>query len=159
MTATKVKKFFTVEQAGSTLPLVRMIVADIMRQSAAVKVRQDLLSRIRRSRKSERNSDQFYTEEVSQIEQEVEKEISLLQGFIEELGRLGVEVRDTQLGRIEFPAMMGDREISLCWQVDDPTVEYFRELDGDFAERRKLLDADPGDAESSAAASPGNDPA
>ena len=94
------KKHFTVEEANQTLPLVRAIVADIVRQYAEIREREERLAQVQKSRRApQRESDSFYTEELAHIEQELDRQREALLGYVGELEGLGVEREGGCLGR------------------------------------------------------------
>ena len=58
-------------------------------------------------------------------------------GF-EQLERLDVVVRDLERGLVDFPAVMGGREVYLCWLLDEPSVTHWHAIEAGFAGRRPL---------------------
>ena len=58
-------------------------------------------------------------------------------GF-EQLERLDVVVRDLERGLIDFPAVIGGREVYLCWLIDEPYVTHWHAIEAGFAGRRPL---------------------
>ena len=75
--AEKKKKFFTLDEANRRLPLVRAIVEDIVKLYHDVHERRERLERIRpAARASARRESTVYSEEVQQIEEDIEKEKS-----------------------------------------------------------------------------------
>ena len=134
------KKYFTIEEANNALPLVRVIVADIVAKYREVSDRKTRLDQIRESRKtSERGRNDLYREEMVQVEEELDKEVSRLQEFIEELEALGVELKDIGRGLIDFRSLMDGREVYLCWLLGEEEVGHWHELDAGFAGRHSLL--------------------
>jgi hypothetical protein len=134
------KQYFTVESANHRLPLVRSIVADVVKQHQAIKERRTRLLRIRRpSKTAHRFGESFYTDEVAQIELELQKETERLNGYIAELHELGVELKDLERGLVDFPAIVDGREICLCWQLGEPEVAWWHECDAGFAGRQSLM--------------------
>jgi hypothetical protein len=59
------------------------------------------------------------------------------------LGRAGVRVRDLRQGLIGFPARRAGRRVWLCWQVGEPTVAWWHEIEAGFAGRHPIDDAGP----------------
>ena len=57
------------------------------------------------------------------------------------VAHLGVELRNTD-GLCDFPSLMDGREIYLCWQLGEPTVDHWHEQDAGFAGRRRVADVD-----------------
>lgn len=139
MNASANKKYFTVEAANHTLPLVRAIVTDVVRQYQEVHDRKERLAHIRHIHgESERESDTLYSEEVTQIEDELEKDSVVLQGYIDELEHLGVELKDPVRGLIDFPSLQDGREVYLCWKLGEDEIGHWHELDAGFGGRQSL---------------------
>jgi hypothetical protein len=140
MAALESKKHFTIEEANNALPLVRAIVTDIVNKYAEVSERKARLDQIRQSRQSAgRGPHDLYREELVQVEEELDREITRLQEFIEELEDLGVELKDISRGLIDFRSMMDGREVYLCWLLGEDEVGHWHELDAGFAGRQSLL--------------------
>ncbi len=134
------KKLYTIEEANNALPLVRAIVTDIVTKYGEVSERKARLDQIRQSRQSGgRGPHEMYREELVQVEEELDKEITRLQEFIEELDNLGVELKDISRGLIDFRGMMDGREVYLCWLLGEEEVGHWHELDAGFAGRHSLL--------------------
>lgn len=140
MNAAVKKKYFNLAEANQALPLVRAIVTDVVRQFREVHDRKERLAHIRHLHgETERASDTFYSEEVAQIEDELEKDIAVLQEYIDELDKLGVELKDFVRGLVDFPSIQDGREVYLCWQLGEDEVAYWHELDAGFQGRQSLL--------------------
>lgn len=129
-------KLFTLEEANATLPLVRAIVTDLARLSRDVVERRERLSLLRGSR--EREAADPYSAELAQIEDELEKDRSELQGYVDELRQLGVEPKNGLEGLVDFPSLMDDRVVYLCWRLGEPEVLFWHECDAGFAGRQPL---------------------
>jgi hypothetical protein len=63
-----------------------------------------------------------------------------------EIGRLiyriesmGCVVKDIDLGLVDFPAMLDDEPIYLCWKLGEPSVAYWHGMDEGFPARKTLL--------------------
>jgi hypothetical protein len=156
MAALESKKYFTIEEANSALPLVRAIVGDIVKKYAEVSERKARLDQIRKSRQSAaRGPHDLYREELVQVEEELDKEITRLQEYIEELEDLGVELKDINRGLIDFRSLMEGREVYLCWLLGEEEVGHWHELDAGFAGRHSLLAGSSSDGKPDAGADQG----
>ena len=131
----KKRRYFTVEEANKALPLIRMILTDIVRQSRVVDDLQQRLAMVSGERR--RPSNDFYTEELAQSQAELEAEEIKLTSYIEELKRLGVEFKGPN-GLCDFYSIMDGREVFLCWCLGEPEVSYWHDLDAGFAGRQPL---------------------
>jgi hypothetical protein len=129
------RKFFTVEEANSTLPLVRAIVGDIVQKYREVKELRERLSAIRRDPR--RPAADVYSEELAHSQAELEAEESSLSSLIDELARLGIELKGPD-GLCDFPSLRDGRVVYLCWRLGEPRVMYWHELDAGFAGRLPL---------------------
>jgi hypothetical protein len=135
--AGKKRKYFTVEEANKALPLVTMIVGDIVRQCRVVEDLQERLSKV--SKDKRRPTNDPYSEELAQSQAELDAEESKLHSYIDELKRLGVELKGTD-GLCDFYSMMDGREVFLCWRLGEPEVSFWHELDAGFAGRQPLVE-------------------
>ena len=55
-----------------------------------------------------------------------------------EFERREILIKDLERGLLDFPALIGGREVFLCWEQDEETVEFWHELDGGYAGREHL---------------------
>jgi hypothetical protein len=129
-------KLFTVEQANAALPLVRAIATDLAQLSRDVIERRERLSQLLKGR--ERKPFGPYSEELAQIEEELEKDTERLQEYVDELRALGVEPKNGPDGLVDFPSMMDGRLVYLCWKLGEPEVLHWHELDAGFVGRQPL---------------------
>ena len=47
-------------------------------------------------------------------------------------------VKDIQRGLVDFPAIIGGREVFLCWEKDEEDIEFWHDLDAGYAGRERL---------------------
>ncbi|WP_166826482.1 DUF2203 domain-containing protein [Thalassoroseus pseudoceratinae] len=135
------KRFFSVDEAQSRLPLVRSIVSDIVELYRDIHDRQSRLTRVLELRgESNREVGRLYTEELEQMEQELEDDLSRLDSFVEELESLGVELKDPYAGLVDFHTWINGREACLCWQLGEPEIQYWHEVDAGIGGRQSLQD-------------------
>jgi hypothetical protein len=128
-------RYFSVEEANKTLPLVRAIVSDIVRQWHTVNELRQRLSAVMSERK--RPLGDPYSEELAQSQAEMECEESKLASYIDELTRLGVLLKGPD-GLCDFYSIIDGREVFLCWRLGEPEVLYWHEVNAGVAGRRPL---------------------
>jgi len=129
------RRYFSVEEANKTLPLVRAIVADIVSQFHVVNELKQRLSAVMNERK--RMASDPYSEELAQSQSEMEAEEAKLAAYINELTKLGVELKGTD-GLCDFYSIMDGREVYLCWRLGEPEVMHWHELNAGAAGRKPL---------------------
>ncbi len=144
------RKLFTPEQANAALPLVRSITTDLVNLSRDIVERRERLALLRAGRDADANDP--YSEELTQIEEELEKDTAQLQEYVEELRALGVEPKSGPEGLIDFPSVMDGRIVFLCWKLGESEVTHWHELDAGFRGRQSLVatSVGPGDQDTSA---------
>lgn len=133
------RRLFTVEEANQRLPLVRVIVQDIVDLFRDVQQRRERLATVQQLHTEGTSSSRLHSEELEQIEDELERDEEKLGDFIRELRELGVEFKDPVLGLVDFPSQMDDRIVYLCWKLGEPEVQFWHELEAGFSGRQDLL--------------------
>src|SRR5581483_10195984 len=117
----------TVQQANATLPLVRAIVRDIVELARAL---QERLERVERLQPGPAASpDDAYHEELREVRRELLRDKQRMREFASELSDLGVELKDSLTGLVDFPCLHEGREVCLCWMQGEPEVRHWHERD------------------------------
>jgi len=138
------KRLFTVEEANAMLPLVRAICTDLAQLSRDVVERRERLANLRRVREAQGRTDKrsdLYSEEVAQIEEELELDSQRLNDYVEELRSLGVEPKNGLEGLVDFPSLMDGRVVFLCWRLSEAEVLYWHDIEAGFSGRQPLTAA------------------
>jgi len=63
---------------------------------------------------------------------------SELQMVLAEFSSRDIQIKDLERGLVDFPALMGGKEVFLCWENGEGPVEYWHELDSGYAGRERL---------------------
>lgn len=123
------RKFFTLAEARRALPLVQRITRDIQASHAErARLNAELTSGV--VELTQNGSDR--------LQQAFEQQTQRLATLVDELHQIGVDLKDPARGLVDFPARFQDREINLCYQLDEPTIAYWHELDTGYAGRRPV---------------------
>ncbi len=135
-TKTKSTRRFTVDEANAMLPLVRSIasdIADVFRQVTGR--RADVHKLLRRG---SRSVGEQYDKEVAESRADLEEEYNRIWQYREELESLGVVLRQSEDGGIEFPTVIDGREAFYCWQLGETHISHWRYADAPHSVRRPL---------------------
>jgi len=124
-------KLFTIEEANSLLPSVRMIVKAIQRLHRRLAALQGDARQAAEGAKlgggGLENGDRYARLIV---------ELSSRAGELEELG---VQIKDYASGLIDFPSMRDGRVVLLCWKADEGNqLEWWHDVEAGFAGRQPL---------------------
>ncbi len=49
-----------------------------------------------------------------------------------------IQIKDLERGLIDFPAILGGREVFLCWEQNEADIDHWHELNAGYAGRQKL---------------------
>ena len=102
------ERYFTAEEANEALATVRPLAEKLVAHRRALREAQERRAELVRS-------------------------ISVIQ-----IQELGVLVKDLDRGLVDFPALRGEEEVLLCWEVGEDEVGYWHGLEEGFAGRRPL---------------------
>jgi hypothetical protein len=67
-----------------------------------------------------------------------------VRSLLAELQALGLVIRDLDRGLVDFPAIIDGREVYLCWEVGEDTIEFWHDLEAGYGGRRPLSDSGEG---------------
>lgn len=66
------------------------------------------------------------------------KTIANLEEVLLEFQRREIQVKDVDRGLLDFPAVIGEKEVFLCWEQDEEDIEFWHDLDAGYAGRERL---------------------
>ena len=127
------EKLFTVDEANRTLPLVKRIVEDLVRDHHLweEKVRQFELATV--------GSSPEHPDVIAELLQiEAQRLASDIEHYIAELNDLGVICKGMDTGLVDFRGEVDGREVFYCWRLGEPSVQYWHEVDAGFVGRQRL---------------------
>ncbi len=118
------KKCFTLAQANSALPYVSRVVEDITQVYARI---------IELRRGADRPGGP-----ETDTEKEYEATMDRLSELVDELHAVGVELKDFELGLVDFPATHEGRDVLLCWKRGESDIGHWHEVDAGLAGRQSV---------------------
>lgn len=121
------RKVFTVEHANRTLPLVRRIVEDLVDVYRQLATTQDRLA-----------NEELPTSVRDQLDREADAQEHRFDVLIDELGEVGCELKDANIGLVDFLGRHEGRDIFLCWRLGEDRVEFWHELHTGFGQRQAV---------------------
>ena len=116
------RRRFTLQEANKALPLVRRVVGDIVSaREQATRLQSDLETTTGKQHDG--------------VQAELDTTIDRLHVYLDELTEIGCELKDFQIGLVDFIGRHQGRDIYLCWKLGEETIAYFHELNAGFAGR------------------------
>ncbi len=64
--------------------------------------------------------------------------IADLEEVLIEFQRREIQIKDVERGLLDFPAIIGGKEVFLCWEQDEEDIEFWHDLDAGYAGRERL---------------------
>lgn len=61
-----------------------------------------------------------------------------LQDVVDELGLIGVQIKDPDTGLLDFPATRDGDDVLLCWRTGEDAVEWWHTPDDGFGGRQRI---------------------
>jgi len=135
--STKIGQIFTIEQARSMLPLLRLIVTDISLSHRELTERKSNLRRMLRHHEG-KSRFQVYDAEIVEIQEDLKTETAHLEDYVSELEQLGVILRSAHEGIVDFPAVIDDLPAFYSWQMEQADIVDFHWADESTADRKRF---------------------
>ncbi|NLX21545.1 MAG: DUF2203 domain-containing protein [Phycisphaerae bacterium] len=123
------RKLFTVAQANRALVLVRRIVTDIVSNY-------DRLRQLHDTYQSLDQQGDLAGAENARVKYAAATDH--LAALREELDEIGCELKDYEVGLVDFPSLRDGREILLCWKLGEEHIAHWHEVTTGFADRRPI---------------------
>ena len=61
-----------------------------------------------------------------------------IQEGIAAIVKLGGVPKDLGLGLVDFPSLLNDQEVNLCWRLGETTIDFWHGLDEGYAGRKSI---------------------
>jgi hypothetical protein len=130
------ERYFTPEEANEALVTVRPLAEDLVAHRRMHREAQE--ARAELARRIAGDGGDFDVRRLAALESDVKREAAVLARCVARIQELGVLVKDLDRGLVDFPALRGNEEVLLCWQVGEDEVAHWHGLEEGFAGRRPL---------------------
>lgn len=131
------KKTFTVEQAQALLPVLKTLLKTAMAGKKTIeqieKELQDLRHRILLTGGLSVDVGVLAARRV-----ERDKAMQEIKDALAEVHAIGVQVKDLDIGLLDFPCAVEDQTVLLCWKLGEDKIEYWHGLDEGFKGRKPI---------------------
>jgi hypothetical protein len=127
------RRLFRYSAASALLDELRLIVRAMQGAKRAAEQAQQQLQRIAPAMRGNGHALQ-----AQALERDIETAVNELRARLDELQRIGVELKDIDQGLLDFPCLHEGRVVDLCWMVSEPAIAHWHERDAGFAGRQRL---------------------
>jgi hypothetical protein len=131
-------RLFTQEEANAALPEVRSLVERMVEDRRALVALGSELEELQAQIGG--NGGSLDPSRVGELQEAVAQAAAALASLVDDLQGLGVQVKDLDRGLVDFPARHPEtgEPVLLCWELGEPDVGYWHDLEEGFAGRKPL---------------------
>lgn len=132
-------KLFTVEEANYLLPQVGRILKRLHRYRDAIQKldEEKAVEELSWLREDGTVSPQAKGE-VTRLQKSMEESIHAFELELEELSRMGAQLKDLEEGLVDFFSAREDSLVYLCWKEGEDQIRSWHDLESGFGGRRPL---------------------
>ncbi|HZU31157.1 MAG TPA: DUF2203 domain-containing protein [Candidatus Angelobacter sp.] len=131
------QKTFTLEEAHTLLPVLRSLLKRALDGKQLVeqveKELQDLKHRILLS-----GGLLVDVPAVALRRAERDKAFQNIKDTLAEIDAIGVQVKDLDIGLLDFPCVVGDEVVLLCWKYGEEKIEFWHGMEEGFQGRKPI---------------------
>jgi hypothetical protein len=125
------RRTYTIEEANERIGEVRAVLLQL-----AVEQRRLDAAHAEMHRRLEGNGNPDASAAASRHEAEVVSIGDGIRALIGHLDELGIQLRDAEMGLVDFPGERDGEPVWLCWRLSDPAVAFWHRTDEGYARRR-----------------------
>jgi hypothetical protein len=125
VSASRPAKKFTLQQANKALPLVKRIVADIVRTHEEITECQAQLELAKAAQQT-------------RLQDRLRICLEHLQDYVDELTEVGCDLKDYRLGLVDFIGSHEGHDVCLCWKLGEETIGYWHEVNAGYTGRQPV---------------------
>jgi len=138
-------KLFSLKEAERTRAQVEPVLIEAMENRRRMAPLAERLAEIA-SRISMSGGVQIRYEEVARLRAEHDVLGRSIKSAMERIESTGCVVKDLDIGLLDFPSVIDDEEVYLCWRLGEDRIRYYHRQDEGFAGRKPLDPCDTGPA-------------
>jgi len=72
------------------------------------------------------------------VPSQLAQEMVAVEKLIQQITDFGCDLKDPNIGLLDFLAERDGRDVYLCWRYGEPTIQYYHELHTGFRGRQRL---------------------
>lgn len=130
-------RFFDIDAANASLAEVEPILVTLADQRAEL-IR--LRDRSRATSAAGGGMAEIDDDESRLVRLRMQGVVDQMAAAVAHIDAMGITLRDIERGLIDFPALVGGRQVWLCWELGESGVTHWHELDDGFGGRRPLVE-------------------
>lgn len=122
-------RYFTLHEANEALKIIRPLLDDVMEiRNKIIASQPEAWPAIEKSAGNGGNK------ALSKMVQDFER----LDTLIHQILDTGVQIKDINIGLLDFPSLRDEHEVYLCWKYGENDIAFWHEIDAGFAGRQPI---------------------
>lgn len=130
-------KTFTLDEAQSLLPVLESLLKRAIDSKRSADQAESWLTDLAR-RIYLSGGMKVDTELVNKQRAEMDSHLRLARESLAEIDSIGVQVKDLEVGLLDFPCRLDDKIVLLCWRMGEPTIENWHTVEAGVQGRQPL---------------------
>ena len=131
------QKTFTLDEATTLLPVLRALLKRAMEGKRTIAdVEKELLDVKHRILLS--GGLLVDVPEMARRRAEHDKAVQSIKDVLAEIEAIGVQVKDLDIGLLDFPCIVDDEIVLLCWKYGEEKIQYWHGLEEGFRGRKPI---------------------
>ena len=132
-------KIFTLQEAERLVPTVKELLQRAIESKSEVETVEGELQGI-----SERinllGGSEINPAAVLKLKRGKDEALRTLRNVVGQIEASGCLVKDLDSGLVDFPALLGDEEVYLCWKLGEDSISYWHRVEEGYAGRKPIGD-------------------
>ena len=131
------ERTFTVAEAEALLPVLESLLRSAMQAKATVEEIEGEMQALS-SRIFINGGTMVNVGAVAARKAESEKAVQRVKDAVSEIHAAGVQVKDLDMGLLDFPCLVGEETILLCWKMGETGITHWHDTKEGFAGRKPI---------------------
>jgi len=132
-------KLYTLEEANQILPQIESLLEKLSYTTLQINKHQaeiDVLELIQEGSgiKRVKPGSAYFEKKLDQMQTLFDQ----FKQYIHHITELGCELKDLNLGLVDFYSLKGDKLIYLCWKKGEKKIRYWHDIESGFSSRQPL---------------------
>ena len=132
-------KIFTLQEAERLVPIVKEWLQRAIESKSEVETVERELQGISK-RINLLGGSKINPAAVLELKRATDEAPRTLRDVVGQIEASGCLVKDLDSGLVDFPALLGDEEVYLCWKLGEDSISYWHRVEEGFAGRKPIGD-------------------
>ena len=132
-------KLFTLEEAQALVPVLESLLRRAIESKRTAELISDELQQLNH-RIFLSGGMHVDVGKVARQRTEMEACVQRAKDAVQEIDAIGVQVKDLDIGLLDFPCKLEEDVVLLCWKMGEPRITHWHTVDSGFQGRQPLDD-------------------